>query len=78
LVSSQCSGKIFKFDKKKSFEMAENKLPFAEGASIHRPPMFCCLNYPFWKIRMQIFTESIDKRILDAIVNRPYTPKYLG
>ena len=55
--------------------MAESKLPFAEGLSIHRPPMFCGLNYQFWKIRMQIFIESIDKGIWDAIVNGPYTPK---
>jgi len=41
--------------------MAESKLPFAEGASIHRPPTFCGLNYQFWKIRLQIFIESIDK-----------------
>jgi len=27
--------------------MTENKLSFAEGASIHRPPMFCGLNYQF-------------------------------
>jgi len=33
-----------KFDKK-SFEMAESKISFPEGASIHRPPMFCGLNY---------------------------------
>jgi len=57
--------------------MAESKLPFAEGASIHRPPMFCGLNYKFWKIRMQIFIEFIDKEIWDAIVNEPYTPKCL-
>jgi len=25
--------------------MAESKLPFAESASIHRPPMSCGLNY---------------------------------
>jgi len=25
--------------------MAENKVPFAKGAFIHRPPMFCGLNY---------------------------------
>ena len=28
---------------------------FAEGASINRPPLFTGENYPFWKIRMQIF-----------------------
>jgi len=27
--------------------MAEGKLPFAKGASVHRPPMFCGLNYQF-------------------------------
>jgi len=57
--------------------MAENKLPFAEGASIHRPPMFCGLNYQFWKVRMRIFIESIDHGVWDAIVNRPYVPKVL-
>jgi len=55
--------------------MAESKLLFAKGASIHRPSMFCGLNYQFWKIRMQIFIESIDKGIWDEIVNGPYTPK---
>ena len=56
--------------------MAENKLPFAEGASIHRPPMFSDINYEFWKIRMKIFIESIDQGIWDAIINGPYTSKY--
>jgi len=27
--------------------MAENKLAFAEGASINRPPMFSGVNYQF-------------------------------
>jgi len=44
--------------------MAENKLPFGEGASIHRPPMFSGINYRFWKIRMKIFIESIDQGII--------------
>ena len=56
--------------------MAEIKLPFAEGASIHRPPMFSGINYQFWKIRMKIFIESIYQGIWDAIINRPYTPKH--
>jgi len=62
---------------KNSFEMAENKLSFVEGSSIHRPPMFSCINYQFCKIRMQIFIEFIDKGIWVAIVNGPYTPKCL-
>jgi len=51
--------------------------PFVESASIHKPPMFCGLNYQFWKIRMQIFIESIDKGIWYAITNGPYTPECL-
>ena len=58
-------------------EMAENKLPFVEGASIHRPPMFSGINYQFWKIRMNIFIESIDQGIWDAVINGPYTPKHI-
>jgi len=54
--------------------MAENKLPFAEGASINRPPMFFRVNYQFWKARMKIFIESIDCDIWNAIVNGPYVP----
>jgi len=54
--------------------MAE-KLPFEEGASINRPPLFCGLNYQFWKVRMKIFVESIDRGIWDTIVNGPFVPK---
>jgi len=57
--------------------MAENKLSFAEGPSIHRPPMFSDISFHFWKLRMQIFVESIDKGIWDALVNGPYIPKCL-
>jgi len=52
--------------------MAKNKLPFAEGASIHRPPMFSGVNYQFWKVRMKIFIESIERGIWNTIVNGPY------
>jgi len=52
--------------------MAGNKLPFAEGASIHKPPMFSRVNYQFWKVRMKVFIESIDRGISNAIVNGPY------
>jgi len=38
-----------------------DKLPFGEGASINRPPLFCGVNYQFWKVRMKIFMHSIDK-----------------
>jgi len=39
--------------------------------------MFSGINYPFWKIRMKIFIESIDQGIWDAILNEPYTPKHV-
>jgi len=41
--------------------MSEFKLPFAEGGSINRPPMFGGVNYAFWEIRMKIFMESIEQ-----------------
>jgi len=31
-------------------------------------------NYPFWKVKMQIFVESIDRGIWDAILNGPLVP----
>jgi len=55
--------------------MAESRLPFAEGASINRPPMFSGENYQFWKIRMKIFIQSVDHGVWDAIVNGPYVPR---
>jgi len=55
--------------------MAE-KLPLEKGAPINRPPLFCSLNYQFWKVRMKIFIESIDKGIWDAIENDPFIPKF--
>jgi len=54
--------------------MAE-KLPFGEVASINRSPLFCSLNYRYWKARMKIFVESIDQGIWDAIENGPLIPK---
>ncbi|XP_022637970.1 uncharacterized protein LOC106764054 isoform X1 [Vigna radiata var. radiata] len=40
--------------------MAGSYQTFAKGASINRPPLFKGENYAFWKVRMQIFIESID------------------
>jgi len=47
---------------------------FTEGASINRPPLFTGENYPFWKVRMQIFLESVDRGIWDAVLNGPFVP----
>jgi len=51
------------------------KLPFGEGSSINRPPLFCGLNFQFWKVRTKIFVESLDKGIWDAIENGPFISK---
>jgi len=55
--------------------MVEGKLPFAEGASINMPSLFSGVNYPFWKIRMKIFIESLNRGVWDVIVNGPFVPK---
>jgi len=39
----------FMFSILKTFFMDE-KISFGEGASINRPPLFCGLNYQFWKV----------------------------
>jgi len=54
--------------------MSNTSQTFAEGASINRPPLFAGENYPFWKIRMKIFLESVDKGVWDAVVNGPFKP----
>ncbi|WVZ18673.1 hypothetical protein V8G54_005995 [Vigna mungo] len=47
---------------------------FAEGASINRPPLFTGNNYAFWKVRIQIFMESIDSEIWETITNGHFVP----
>jgi len=41
--------KVIQVDPKIVFKMVD-RLPFGEGASINRPPLFCGLNYQFWKV----------------------------
>ena len=45
-----------------------------EGASINRPPLFTSENYHFWKVRMQILLESVDRGIWDDVLNGPFVP----
>ncbi|XP_068503844.1 uncharacterized protein [Phaseolus vulgaris] len=52
-----------------------DKLPFEEGPSINRPPLFCGVNYQFWKVRMKIFMHSTDKGIWETIENGPFIPQ---
>jgi len=51
-----------------------DKLPFGEGASINRPHLFCGVSYQLWCIRMKIFVDSIDRKILDVITNSSFIP----
>ena len=50
-------------------------MPFKEGASINRPPLLCGVNYQFWKVKMKIFMDSIDKGIWETIENGPFIPQ---
>ncbi|XP_068486987.1 uncharacterized protein [Phaseolus vulgaris] len=50
-------------------------MPFGEGVSINRPPLFCGVNYQFWKVRMKIFIHSTDKGIWESIENGPFIPQ---
>jgi len=54
--------------------MSNTSQTFVEGASINRPPLFVGENYPFWKIRMKIFLESVDIGVWYAVVNGPFKP----
>jgi len=52
-----------------------DKMPFGEGASINRSPLFCGVNYQFWKVRMKFFIHSIDKGISESIENGSFVPQ---
>jgi len=54
--------------------MVGSNQTFVEGASMNRPPLFIGENYPFWKVKMQIFSESVDRGIWDAVLNGPFIP----
>jgi len=53
----------------------DDKLPFGEGGSINRPPLFCGVNYQFWKVKMKIFMPSTNKGIRETIENGPFIPQ---
>lgn len=54
--------------------MASANSLFPEGNSINRPPIFNGEGYHYWKTRMQIFIETIDLNIWEAIEIGPYIP----
>lgn len=46
--------------------MAEHNQMYAEGAPIDRPLMFIGKNYVIWKVRVQMFLESVDRSIWEV------------
>jgi len=36
---------------------------FFEGAAINKPPLFYGENYPFWKVKMEIFLELVGREL---------------
>jgi len=46
----------------------DEKLPFEEGSFINKPPLFCGLNYQFWKVRMNFLLSQLmeESMILSA------------
>jgi len=34
-----------------------DKMPFEEGASLNKPPLFCGKNYQIWCIRMKLLNH---------------------
>ena len=54
--------------------MASSNPLFPEGNSIHRPSIFNGEGYHYWKTRMQIFIEAIDRNIWEAIEIGPHIP----
>ena len=54
--------------------MVGSNQTFAEGVSINRHPLFTGENYLFLEVRMQIYLESIDRGIWDAVLNGPFVP----
>ena len=49
--------------------MSAKQITFKEGASLNRPPLFEGEHFSFWQARMQIYIQSIDFELWNAITN---------
>ncbi|KAI5654981.1 hypothetical protein M9H77_32168 [Catharanthus roseus] len=59
--------------------MANNSsLPYVEGSSTNRPPLFNGTNYTFWKSRIKIYICSINFDLWSIVEKGPYIPKING
>jgi len=59
---------------KLDLKMVAEKETFCEGACTNWRPLFAGENYPFRKVKVQIFLESIDRGVWDVVVCGPYIP----
>lgn len=47
---------------------------FVESVSINQPLLFVGENYHFWKVRMQIFLEYVERGVWDVVISGPFSP----
>ncbi|KAI5666890.1 hypothetical protein M9H77_16743 [Catharanthus roseus] len=55
-----------------------SSLPYIEGSSTNRPPLFNGTNYTFWKSRIKIYICSINFDSWSILEKGPYVPKIDG
>ena len=48
-----------------------------EGLSTTRAPFFNGVDFPYWKIRMETYLQSIDYDLWHIVSNGPYIPKHV-
>ena len=48
-----------------------------EGFSTNRAPFFNGVDFPYWKIRMETYLQSIDYDLWHIVSNGPYIPKHV-
>ncbi|KAI5649328.1 hypothetical protein M9H77_35333 [Catharanthus roseus] len=51
-----------------------SSLPYVEGSSTNRPPLFDGSNYTFWKSRIKIYICSINFNLWSIVEKGPYVP----
>ena len=57
-----------------SFKMSFQNHMYKEETSLNLPPLFEGDNYPFRKVRMEIFLQTLDFGVCDAVLNGSYIP----
>jgi len=59
--------------------MGSKQITFKEGASLNQPLLFEGEHFSFWKKRMEIFVQSIDPGVWNAIIKLHFVPtKYVN